>query len=96
MAKRLLFVLLLLIGAIAVYVQYVLVHNLHVVFGGPVYRSAQMSSGTLAHVIQAHGIRTILNQRGADPRPSGIPLKPTRRPKWAFITWISRFHPGAK
>jgi protein tyrosine/serine phosphatase len=69
-SKRLLLVLLVFIVAVAVYVQYVLAHNnFHVVSGGQVYRSAQMSSGTLARIVRAHGIRTILNLRGADPRP---------------------------
>lgn len=40
-------------------------HNFHVVSNGIVYRSGQMSAKALDHVIRAHGIKSILNLRGA-------------------------------
>jgi protein tyrosine/serine phosphatase len=67
--KRLLLLLLLGIGAAAAYVLYIIAcDNFHVVSVGQVYRSGQMSAGTLAGVIREHGIRTVLNFRGASPK----------------------------
>jgi protein tyrosine phosphatase (PTP) superfamily phosphohydrolase (DUF442 family) len=40
-------------------------HNFHTVSPGLVYRSAQMDAGALATVIREHGIRSIINLRGA-------------------------------
>jgi protein tyrosine/serine phosphatase len=70
LAKRLLFILLFITGAVAAYVLYVLAHdNFHVVSAGQVYRSGQMNGGTLARVIREHGIKTVLNLRGASSQP---------------------------
>jgi protein tyrosine/serine phosphatase len=40
--------------------------NLHAVIKGEVYRSAQLTRAELAHEIDAHGIRSVLNLRGAN------------------------------
>lgn len=39
--------------------------NFHVISPGLVYRAAQMNGGELAAAIRAHGIKTIVNLRGA-------------------------------
>ena len=41
--------------------------NFHSVIDGNLYRSAQMDSKTLAKIIRDHGIRSIINLRGANP-----------------------------
>jgi len=41
-------------------------HNFHVVSEGRIYRSAQMDAGSLAHAIQEHGIKTVINLRGGN------------------------------
>lgn len=41
--------------------------NFHSVIDGQFYRSAQPTSGELASYVRAHGIRTVINLRGADP-----------------------------
>jgi len=41
-------------------------HNFHVVSEGLVYRSAQLDAESLAQMVQNHGIKSILNLRGAD------------------------------
>lgn len=56
----------LLIGGFAVYVYHD--RNFHQVLAGELYRSAQMSDTDLAVRIRAHGIRSVLNLRGARPR----------------------------
>jgi protein tyrosine/serine phosphatase len=41
-------------------------HNFHVVSPGLIYRSAQLDAAGLTQVVQQHGIKSILNLRGAD------------------------------
>lgn len=41
--------------------------NIHVILPGQVYRSAQLSPAELAEFIRKHGIRTVINLRGACP-----------------------------
>lgn len=41
-------------------------HNFHVVSPGLIYRSAQLDAAGLTQVVQEHGIKSILNLRGAD------------------------------
>jgi protein tyrosine phosphatase (PTP) superfamily phosphohydrolase (DUF442 family) len=43
-------------------------HNFHSVSDGLVYRSAQMSSDSLAQAIRDHGIKTVVNLRGNEVR----------------------------
>jgi protein tyrosine phosphatase (PTP) superfamily phosphohydrolase (DUF442 family) len=40
-------------------------HNFHVVTPGVLYRSGQMSGGALAQAIREHGIKSVINLRGA-------------------------------
>ena len=52
--------------AIGVFALYLVAnHNFHVVAPGILYRSGQMSGAALAKSIQEHGIKSILNLRGA-------------------------------
>jgi hypothetical protein len=52
------------------YAAYVLAGpNFHTVLPGLVYRCGQPSAERLAHLIRRHGIRTVVNLRGLDPRP---------------------------
>ena len=75
-AKRLLVFLLLLVLAMAFYVVHVLAHdNFHVVSAGQVYRSGQMSASTLGRVIREHGIKCVLNLRGANPEQAWYPAE---------------------
>ena len=41
-------------------------HNFHVVSPGLIYRSAQLDAAGLTQVVREHGIKSILNLRGAD------------------------------
>jgi protein tyrosine/serine phosphatase len=41
--------------------------NLHVVIPGQVYRSGQPTPARMARWVRDHGIRTVINLRGADP-----------------------------
>jgi hypothetical protein len=41
--------------------------NFHTVEDGQLYRSAQLSKAGFAAAIDAHGIRSVLNLRGANP-----------------------------
>lgn len=52
-------------GAYAGYLQ--LSGNFHPVIEGQLYRSAQPSADQLASYIKAHGIKTVINLRGAHP-----------------------------
>lgn len=75
-AKRLLVLLLMLVLAVGVYVVRVLAHdNFHVVSAGQVYRSGQMSTSTLARVVQECGIKSILNLRGSSPEQDWYPAE---------------------
>jgi protein tyrosine/serine phosphatase len=42
--------------------------NFHEVVAGELYRSAQLTPEGLAAVVRSHGIRTVINLRGASPR----------------------------
>ncbi len=53
------------VGGYAAWVQHD--GNVHAVHDGVLYRSAQLDPADLARVIREHGIRAILNLRGADP-----------------------------
>jgi protein tyrosine/serine phosphatase len=55
-------------GAYAVYLQ--LIGNFHPVIEGQFYRSAQPSADDLAAYVRAHGIKTVINLRGAHPDTS--------------------------
>jgi protein tyrosine/serine phosphatase len=73
-ARRLLLVLLLCIGAVAAYVLHlVAADNFHVVSPGQVYRSSQMNSNALAQIIHEYGIKSILNLRGEKPKDAWYP-----------------------
>ena len=41
--------------------------NVHALAGGQIYRSAQLDAADLQAVVTAHGIRAVLNLRGANP-----------------------------
>ena len=41
-------------------------HNFHSILSGRLYRSAQMSSDSLADTIREHGIKTVVNLRGGN------------------------------
>ncbi|WP_245427573.1 dual specificity protein phosphatase family protein [Pleomorphomonas carboxyditropha] len=56
------------IGGFAVYVYHD--RNFHRVLAGELYRSGQMSDKDLAIHIRTHGIRSVLNLRGAQPKQS--------------------------
>jgi protein tyrosine/serine phosphatase len=45
-------------------------HNFHTVSAGRVYRSAQMDADSLEKIVREHGIKTIINLRGAPSRES--------------------------
>jgi protein tyrosine/serine phosphatase len=52
--------------ALGIFVLTLIVHhNFHVVSPGIIYRSAQMSGDALAATIREHGIKSVLNLRGA-------------------------------
>jgi len=53
-------------GAYAGYLQ--LTGNFHTVIEGQLYRSAQPSAASLSGYIKAHGIKTVINLRGAHPK----------------------------
>ena len=58
-------------GAIGVYCGVLqLLGNIHVVVERQFYRSAQLDKATLAQVIQEHGIKSVLNLLGANPKKS--------------------------
>jgi protein tyrosine/serine phosphatase len=60
--------LVLIVAAAGAYRLYLsLTRNFHEVVAGEVYRSAQPSAMRLANWQQSHGIRTVLNLRGANP-----------------------------
>ena len=44
-------------------------HNFHVVSPGQIYRSGQLDSAGLTRTVQDHGIKSILNLRGANDSP---------------------------
>ena len=46
----------------------VLGHNFHVVSPGQIYRSAQLDPADLARIVQQHGIKSVLNLRGANTK----------------------------
>ena len=53
-------------GSIAAYCGFVVTSgNVHTVAAGQLYRSAQLDKAGFDHVIAAHGIKSILNLRGA-------------------------------
>ena len=67
LSKRLSFVLLPLIVAVAAYVLYqVATSNLHVVSPGQVYRSSRMSPEAMALVVQTHGIKNVFSLIGTN------------------------------
>ncbi|MCC2666844.1 MAG: tyrosine protein phosphatase [Gammaproteobacteria bacterium] len=45
-----------------------LANNIHVVIPHQVYRSAQLTPGSLAYLIQREGIKTVINLRGANQK----------------------------
>lgn len=55
------------LGSAGFYVYLRLNGNIHVVEDGVVYRSGQLTGGELEQTIAAHGIRSVLNLRGANP-----------------------------
>lgn len=50
--------------------HYLLRYNIHTVVPGKVYRSAQLQPEVLKQFIQRHGVRTVINLRGANPSES--------------------------
>jgi protein tyrosine phosphatase (PTP) superfamily phosphohydrolase (DUF442 family) len=70
---RLLLVVVMAVLGVGAFVLYLLSQsNFHVVSEGKVYRSAQMNVADLRQVVQAHGIRTILNLRGPAEGAKGL------------------------
>ena len=66
--KRAFRVSLAILAAIGVYaVHLVAIGNFHTVIGGTLYRAAQPSAEDIALWHQRHGIKTIINLRGANP-----------------------------
>jgi protein tyrosine phosphatase (PTP) superfamily phosphohydrolase (DUF442 family) len=55
------------LGGGAEAVRVFLLTNRHTVVPGRVYRSAQLSAGTLGRVVAEHGVRTVVNLRGTCP-----------------------------
>lgn len=63
--RRVLTALLVPVGALLIYVAYTLYDaNFHVIMNGEAYRSGQMNSAQFTRVIQACGIKSIVNLRG--------------------------------
>lgn len=66
---RWLAVLLTPIVALALWAAYVLgTDNFHPIIAGEAYRSGQMSSNELVRCLQRHGIRSVINLRGENPK----------------------------
>jgi protein tyrosine phosphatase (PTP) superfamily phosphohydrolase (DUF442 family) len=61
---------LVLVASAGFYVYLKVSGNIHPVEVGIVYRSGQLTGGELEQTIAAHGIRTVLNLRGANPGQS--------------------------
>jgi len=61
---------LVLVASAGFYVYLKVSGNIYPVEAGVVYRSGQLTGGELEQTIAAHGIRTVLNLRGANPGQS--------------------------
>lgn len=83
------------IVALLLYVGYTLYDdNFHVIVSGQAYRSGQMNAAELTQVIQAYGIKSILNLRGANPGTAWHKAEVETARKWHVVHYDFGFGSG--